>query len=304
MAYTKKYFLAFLLFILSLVKADFSFGQTVYTFTGNGNWSDTANWLNHSVPPDTLINGSEIIIDSNRTCNLNISQTISIGASLIVQSGANFIVMGNLIDLNYISCGIVTDIDGNVYHTVKIGTQCWMVENLKTTHYADGSPIENISDSTQWANIYNNNLLTPAYCDYYNNPDNGTTYGHLYNWYAVNNPAGLCPVGWHIPTDSEWTVLTNYLGGVDVAGGAMKATTLWEAPNTGATNSSGFAGLPDGDRDSNGSFSNFGNYGIWWSSTENGTALAWLRDLYYYYAVVLSGVDNKTFGFSVRCVSD
>ena len=136
----------------------------------------------------------------------------------------------------------LTDIDGNDYKTVTIGTQVWMVENLKTTKYNDGTAIPNITDNTSWAA-----LTTGAYCDNINTPSISTTYGRLYNWYAVDNNAGtkvasnggknVCPTGWHVPSDAEWTTLTTYLGGESVAGGKLKetGTTHWQSPNTGVS---------------------------------------------------------------------
>ena len=154
----------------------------------------------------------------------------------------------------------VVDIDGNVYHTVTIGTQVWMVENLKTTKYNDGTAIPLVTDSAAW-----DELTTPGYC-WYNN-DSATyknPYGALYNWYAVST-GKLAPTGWHVPTDSEWAVLTTYVGntyygGLDSAGGALKSTdkTYWLSPNTGATNSSGFSALPGGFRDYVGTFYSIG----------------------------------------------
>jgi len=134
-----------------------------------------------------------------------------------------------------------TDYDGNVYHTVTIGTQIWMVENLKTTHYRNGDPIPNVPDNTQWSN-----LTTSAYCNYNNDANNAKTYGLLYNWYAAINSLNICPVGWHVPSANEWKKLETYMGGVGVAGGKMKeaGTTHWISPNTKAGNSSGFSGLP------------------------------------------------------------
>lgn len=201
----------------------------------------------------------------------------------------------------------VKDYDGNVYDTVVIGTQTWMVENLKTTHYRDGSAISNIPDSIQWTNIYKNNLSTPAYCDYNNDPANGSAYGHLYNWYAVNNIAGLSPIGWHVPTDSEWNVLTTYLGGSSIAGGLMKSTviTLWISPNTDATDSSGFKGLPGGYRNYYfGTYYNIGQLGDWWSSTESSTSNAWNPSLYYRDGVISMNTFLKGNGLSVRCIKN
>jgi uncharacterized protein (TIGR02145 family) len=191
---------------------------------------------------------------------------------------------------------------------VTIGTQVWATFNLDVTTYSDGTAIPEVTNATAWAA-----LTTGAWCYYNNTTANGTTYGKLYNWYAVagihdtdpNTPNKiLAPTGWHVPTDAEWTTLTTTLGGTTVAGGAMKATTLWNSPNTGATNSSGFTGLPGGYRNGVGSFTNIGYYGFWWSSSENGTALPWLRYLYYTNGSATSYNYNKNYGFSVRCLRD
>jgi len=196
--------------------------------------------------------------------------------------------------------GTVTDIDGNVYHTVTIGTQVWMVENLKTTKYHDGTSIPNVTDNNAWSN-----LTTGAYCDYNNTPSNSATYGKLYNWYAVNT-GKLCPTGWHVATDAEWTTLTNSLGGGSIAGGKLKETgiTHWNSPNTGATNKTGFTALPGGGRDSDGTFFNVGDGGYWWSATEGDAASAWYRLMTYNGSTVYRGGSHKELGFSVRCVRD
>ena len=198
----------------------------------------------------------------------------------------------------------VTDIDGNVYHTVKIGTQTWLTENLRTTKYRNGNLIPNITDGTEWGN-----LTTGAYSDHSNTPTNSSIYGKLYNFYTVANPGNLCPKGWHVPTDAEWTTLTTYLGGENVAGGKMKevGTAHWQSPNTDATNESGFTALPCGLRNKNGSFySSIGSYGGWWSSTEYAydTKVAILRYMGNYDGGVYSKKDFKTFGLSVRCLKD
>jgi uncharacterized protein (TIGR02145 family) len=193
----------------------------------------------------------------------------------------------------------VIDIDGNKYDTIAIGTQTWMVENLKTTHYRNGDPIPVLADSAQW-----NNDLIGAYCNYDNNTGNGNTYGHLYNWYAVNNPAGISPTGWHIPTDSEWSVLATYLGGDSLAGGVMKSTgtTLWNTLNSGATNSSGFTGLPAGNRLNNESFYGINNYSHFWSSTAINDSTSWSRYLYYFDSELYRYYSGKDVGFSCRCI--
>jgi uncharacterized protein (TIGR02145 family) len=188
--------------------------------------------------------------------------------------------------------------------TIQIGIQKWMTQNLNTSFYRNGDTIPYVTDATAWAG-----LTTGAWCYYNNDPANGEIYGKLYNWYAVKDSThgGLAPLGWHIPTDAEWTTLTTTtLGGLTVAGGKMKSagTTRWTTPNTGATNSSGFAGLPGGYRNSFGSFGFIGSVGGWWSSTEDYAPLAWSRYLYYDYSNVYSASYGKTFGFSVRCLRD
>ncbi|MFN9709847.1 MAG: FISUMP domain-containing protein [Bacteroidota bacterium] len=210
--------------------------------------------------------------------------------------------------------GTVTDASGNTYPTVTIGTQVWMAENLRTTKYRDGINIPLITDNTQWANNWNNGipLSQPMMCWYNNDQATYTAnkFGALYNWYAIN-PAtngnkNVCPTGWHVPTDAEWTTLTNFLGGESAAGGKMKSTgtQYWPSPNTNATNSSGWSGLPGGYRGFNGPFYDIGLGGIWWSSTELSTVNAWFRNLSYLNGDVNRNSASKTIGFSVRCVRD
>jgi len=201
--------------------------------------------------------------------------------------------------INTPETGTVTDVDGNIYKTVKIGTQWWMAENLKTTKYNDGISIPLVTADTF------SNLTTPGYC-WYNN-DAATyknTYGALYNWYAVNT-GKLAPSGWHVPTDAEWTILTNLLGGDSIAGGKMKEAgiTHWLSPNTGANNSSGFSGLPGGARYHFGMFLYVGREGSWWSATEWSLSYAWLLYLSYNNPVALHVVTGDKYrGVSVRCV--
>jgi uncharacterized protein (TIGR02145 family) len=211
---------------------------------------------------------------------------------------------------------VLTDIDGNVYHTLTIGTQTWMVENLKTTKYNDGTSIPNITDESAWSS-----LTTPGYCFYDNAAANKSTHGALYNWYTVNT-GKLAPTGWHVPTDAEWTTLENYLiaNGYNYDGTttgnkiakSLAATTLWNTDTTeGAigndltkNNGSGFAGLPGGYCGSDGSFYSIGYCGYWWRSTEASTDNAWARYLGYYLSSVGRGSFCRQFGFSVRCVRD
>lgn len=152
--------------------------------------------------------------------------------------------------MNAQETGAVTDIEGNVYLTIKIGDQLWMAENLKVSRYRNGDNIPNVPDTSEWVN-----LTTGAWVYYNNDSSNDETYGKLYNWYAVDDNRGLCPTGWHVPSEEEWTTLTIFLIGRNV-GGTMKSTTGWNSPNTGATNESGFSGLPGGNRNSDGDFNN------------------------------------------------
>jgi len=199
--------------------------------------------------------------------------------------------------------------------TITICSQVWTTTNLNVSTYRDGTPIPQVTDPTAWVN-----LTTGAWCYYNNSTSNGTTYGKLYNWYAVagihnvasaTNPAlrkNLAPTGWHVPTDAEWTILTNCLGGENVAGGKMKATgtTLWLSPNTSATNSSGFTGLPGGGRIIDGItfFAAIGNSGFWWSASEYDTTNAWNRNLYFNNGNANRHNNYKNNGFSVRCLRD
>jgi uncharacterized protein (TIGR02145 family) len=202
---------------------------------------------------------------------------------------------------SYINTLPVTDIDGNTYLPVTICNQTWTKSNLNVSHYRNGDEIPQVTDPTQWAN-----LTTGAWCYYNNDPANEAVYGKLYNWYAVNDPRGLAPQGWHIPTNAEWTTLTNCLGGLTVAGGKMKevGTVHWNVPNTNATNQSGFNGLPGGNRGNDGNHYFLNGYGNWWSSSLQSTNNPWSRALAYNNAIV--GVNNlgSNYGFSVRCIKD
>jgi uncharacterized protein (TIGR02145 family) len=180
--------------------------------------------------------------------------------------------------------------------TTLIGSAVWSAANLDVSTYRNGDVIPEVTDPTVWAS-----LTTGAWCYYNNDPANGAIYGKLYNWYAVIDSRGLAPQGWHIPTDAEWATLTAALGGSTVAGGKMKTTgnTMWNAPNTGATNESGFFGLPAGQRWMDGIFWDVGNYSFWWSKdTSSQRRLFWNNsDL---------GTDNHSpkSGYSVRIVKD
>jgi len=201
--------------------------------------------------------------------------------------------------------GTVTDIDGNLYHTISIGTQVWMVENLKVTRFNKGDSIPEVTDDNEWST-----LKKGAYCNYDKDPANATTYGRLYNWYVVGDTRNVCPSGWHVPTDTEWQILIDHLGGAIIAGGKLKATGtletgsgLWHSPNTGATNESGFSAVPGGFRNLNGSFTNISSNACYWSSTADQTK-AWEREMSYKYGNVDRYAENKENGYSIRCLKD
>jgi uncharacterized protein (TIGR02145 family) len=193
--------------------------------------------------------------------------------------------------------GSVTDIDGNVYQTVKIGKQVWMAENLKVTKYRNGDSIPDETITNAWGS-----LRTGAYC----NAIRWEINGRLYNWYAADDSRNLAPVGWHIPSDAEWTTLTTFLGGLSVAGGKLKekGLTNWRTPNAGANNSSGFTALPGGIRSSDGSFNNIGALGYWLTSTSYDLNNAWYRLMSCNDSTVIRGSFSKYYGYSVRCVKD
>ena len=194
----------------------------------------------------------------------------------------------------------ITDIEGNQYDVIKIGNQIWMKENLKVSKYRNGEDVPTGLDDN--ALYY---TKKGAYAIHLNNNANNSIYGKEYNWFAVSDSRGLCPSGWHIPSDSEWTTLTNYLGGESVAGGKMKSTgtTLWSSPNTEATNESSFSVLPGGCRDGI-MFTDGGEMAYFWSDTESGKSHAWIRELFYFDGGVERSGDVKSVGASVRCLRD
>ena len=196
---------------------------------------------------------------------------------------------------------VCVDINGNVYETIQIGEQLWMAENLKVTHYNNEDEIAYPSNEDFGS------FDEGQYGIYDNDSTFADIYGNLYNFAAVDDDRGVCPDGWHVPTDEEYTVLTDYLGGTSVAGGKMKETGLdhWNSPNTGATNESGFTGLPAGYRSStNGAYGNMGNYGYFWSSSDGNSGYAWSRRLYSNYSYVYRYSNYEQNGFSIRCLRD
>ncbi len=217
---------------------------------------------------------------------------------------ATFQLLADTVDVgDLVACtplfGTVTDIDGNVYLTIDIGSQEWMMENLRTSAYNDGTPILNMTDDSGWGQ-----LSSGAWCNYQNLPVHDITYGKLYNWYAIDNQ-NICPQGWHVPADADWATLGSYLGGTNIAGGKMKATYSWNAPNLGATNASGFTALAGGVRNlPSGDFVGFGQHGSWWSATSSSSTEARFQYVSYAGASIDSTEGPKRFGLAIRCVRD
>ncbi len=288
-------------------KAAISVSATVSYTGGNGktyiiktHTSTGVTGLTATLQAGVLANGEGVL-----TYSITGTPTTSGKASFEISLGGKTCTMNFTVDDVTQTVGkpgsIITDVEGNTYKTVFIGSQQWMGENLKVSKYNDGTAIPNITDDTQWSN------LTTGAWSYYNNDSN---YDKLYNWYAVNPTTNgnknVCPIGWHVPTDAEWTVLTDFLGGV-TAGGKMKevGTTSWKNPNTDATNISLFTGLPGGTRYSaNGIYYDYGYRGNWWSISEASIKFGSYRKLDFAYCELFVLSCSKRFGFSVRCLKD
>jgi uncharacterized protein (TIGR02145 family) len=290
----------------------------------NINWGDGAKFLQVMMGSTDL--GTQQMMSVpyalfSEATNVSVSatgDTLTVGGNRVIVPG---ISAANLPALYTMGSGL-TDIDGNVYPSIVINGQEWMQQNLAVTKYRNGDPIPTGLSNTTWQST-----TSGAYAIYNNDAANNTTYGKLYNWYAVNDSRGLCPTGWHVPSDPEWTTLINYLDpnqnpslfGIQssVAGGKMKSTGiignvvglenivgLWNYPNEQATNESGFSGFPSGSRDYDGTYSFVGLDGYWWSGTEVDSNHAWLRTLYHNSSYVYRYYYVKLLGFSVRCVRD
>ena len=248
-----------------------------------------------TIADSKTIDGPGTGIFTSIITGLSINTTYNLRAYATNNAGTGY---GNSVSFKTLQT--VTDIDGNVYHPVIIGTQVWMVENLKVTKYKDGTPIPLVTNNTAWSS------LTTAGYSWYNNdaPTYENIYGVLYNWYTVNT-GKLCPTDWHVPTDSEWTILTTYLGSGSVAAGKLResGTTHWLSPNSGATNESGFTALPGGNRSNDGSFYDIGRLGYWWSSSQPNASNAWFLILQYDDIVGENYAIPKV-GLSVRCLVD
>jgi len=286
------------------VNSAVSGGSIVY----NGGEFITESGVCWSTSPNPTVQDSHTVDSFGDNSYLSSIMRLASNTTYYVKAYAKNIIgigYGNEVEFktkNYGSSGTITDIEGNIYQTITIGTQTWMSENLRTTKFNDNTNIERVADSLEWINS-----ASPAYCWYKNDSLRySTLFGILYNGYNLDNE-NICPTGWHVPTDEDWTVLTDYLGGLEIAGGKLKEATssYWSVKSSGATNESGFTGLPSGGRSGDGSFFNEESYGWFWSSTwfevEGKYAIRYLRSLYdnLYRA---SGYYNM--GFSIRCIKD
>lgn len=263
------------------------------------------------------LNNKPVSIDEDKTDDVTISGNQSIGGNKTYTGSISVPAPVNATDAatkDYVDgilrtlgilpnnyTGLVTDIEGNNYKTVTIGTQIWMAENLRTATLNNGSELSIFVGAMNWSAS-----TTPGYCWY--NDDavaSRANYGALYNWYAINT-GNLCPTNWHAPTDAEWSELETYLGGISIAAGKLKenGTMHWASPNEGATNESGFTALPGGGRDINGVFYSATNVGYWWSATEASSISALYRLMDFELTSVFRSTVEKQAGFSVRCVKD
>jgi uncharacterized protein (TIGR02145 family) len=271
-------------------------GQTVQTWSGMQYLKDlpVGSYTLKATAPGRAVSEKLVTIGENQTAILDLQLRKQTTNKLSGETGT------------------MTDIDGNVYKTIKIGNQVWMAENLKVTRYRNGDPIPNVTNQDQWEK-----LRSGAYCAYNNNNGNVSTYGLLYNWYAIDDSRNIAPEGWHMPTDEEWKELEMHLGmsrseaddtgwrGTDEGGKLKEAgTTHWSSPNSGATNSSGFTALPGGYRYSGGAFNNVGNYGFWWDPSADFSNDAWTRALHCDSSAVVRATSNKQRGYSVRLLRD
>jgi len=290
--------------------------ETIFTVDASGcsDQEDPASALN--VRWDWENDGvwdTEYSVIKNATCQFPFSSGIITIALEVIDTGGLVNKTTRKVTLPY-DTGTMTDFDGNIYKTIRIGNQWWMAENLKVTHYQDGTPIPNVTNDYEWSSL--NDYYTGAWCYYDNNNNNIADYGILYNWYAVMDSHGLAPEGWHVPTDEEWMQLEMTLGmdqaelyntewrGTD-EGGLMKETgfNYWNPPNTGATNESGLTILPGGWRLEDGGFRNIGNSAVLWSSSpESGGG--WYRLLAFTKASIFRNGSAPSLGFSIRLVKD
>jgi uncharacterized protein (TIGR02145 family) len=280
------------------------------SITNDGGNSITEKGICWSTSPNPTISDSKTIDGTGTATFTSFMTGLSASSTYYVRAYATNITgtaYGNQQTFTTIATAqTVTDIEGNTYNTVQIGTQVWMSENLKTSKYRNGVSLTEVNGNAKWAA-----LITGAWSYYNDDAENDQIYGKLYNWYATQK--NICPTGWGVPTDEDWTILTDYLEGESVAGGKMKSmgTAYWDDPNTDATNESGFSALPGGNRNNRGSWTDIKAYAFFWTATEDDDFSAWIRVLrnadssvsrygtssfFLYY--------NKTVGASIRCLKN
>jgi uncharacterized protein (TIGR02145 family) len=282
-------------------KTDTSSLNLTNRFSTKLNGTDTISLSNRIDTKSSLSDTSLLNLTNRFNSKVNISDTSSMLNPYLRKSDSIIADLQNK-DKLLQSFSNVIDIDGNKYKTVKIGSQVWMSENLKTSRYRNGDVIPVVTDNVAWSG-----LTTGARCWF----DNDSTlyeylYGNLYNWYAAADNRNICPTGWHVPSDAEFTELTNYLGGGSVAGGKMKSvgTAYWNSPNTGATNESGFSALPGGYIFITGSFHSYRESSFFWSATENHPYYSWYRFLFTSNSNIARANTAKSLGASIRCLKD
>lgn len=305
-----------------LVSIEIGGGNPVSWSIANINWDNGPFFIKTETDPNggdnyTIVSTQKLLSVPYALHAKNISTMISTSGDTLFIGNQHMIIPGISAANNNLgvhSCGAdsihnptltygsLTDQDGNIYKTIVIGTQEWMAENLKVAYYRNGDPIPEVTDNVQWEINYSG-----AYC--FMNNDSASSecpYGRLYNWYAAADPRGICPTGWHVPNDAEWTLLENYLGGSAYAGGKLKSTDhqYWAVPNF-ADNSTGFSAVPSSRRsDAQGFFYPFGGEAYFWTSTETSLYFALNRALSFSQVLVYRFNYSKTNGHSIRCLRD
>lgn len=266
------------------VQIYFEVGYPFVEGPGDGNWNGIVTRADLQQADPTIYN----LIASKFQSGLNVPGCIQ-GEDLYPWEDPN------------LNCGTtVTDIDGNAYNVVRIGNQCWLDKNLTTTRFKNGTSIQNIPDDSDWANA-----SSPGWCNFENSSSNGNTHGKLYNWSAIGNSAGICPDGWHVATKDEWQTLIQYSASLGSGtAGALKSLNLWDAPNDGATNETGFNAIPAGLREDVGTFHDLTHRAVFWTSTQDGSNQAYSFQMWSNGDFTQEVSYDKKKGHSCRCVKD
>jgi len=255
--------------------------------------------INPTISDNKTSNGTGIGKYTSEIIGLSAGTTYYVRAYATNSSGTSY---GNTSTFKTLAAATtITDVDGNVYKTVNIGTQTWMAENLRTTKYRNGESISNVEIDSLWKKS-----TFASYCNYNNLTSNGSKYGRLYNWFAVNETKKIAPLGWHIPTAAEWQILIAYLGGEYSAGAKLKeaGTANWNLTTESVTNESKFTALPGGARDDAGVFALVGKTGYWWTASEYNSTTGILTRMFSDDNTVENINKLKTYGLSVRCIKD